>query len=120
MEHQICNRRNCSKTPSFWQSTGDHFRAHNLVNAVAREALSLLDKSCDFCKKHPNEVVRLPIKVIHELKNIRSILPFLRVSVCADWRSEVHASDASLQGIGVCARAADVNQVSKMGRLSDR
>ena len=87
---------------------------------LRREGLALLDRVYEFVRVHRHSFVRIPDNVIEELCDVRSILPLLHTSVYRPWFDQVHASDASPYGLGVCYRHAGSQVAGEMGRQSER
>ena len=80
----------------------------------------MFDCVYDFTHAHRDDFVVIPISVRRELAAARSILPLLRCDVRNGWHRVVHASDASLFGLGVCCRTAPLEEIGFYGRQSDR
>ena len=87
---------------------------------VNRPLLSIFHHCYRFVRRHYLEKAKLWPSVIEELKAARGALIFCRSDWWRQWNDLISASDASLEGYGVCTCKAPKAAVSAVGRLSER
>ena len=87
---------------------------------LRRESLALLHHVYMFIHTHRHTVHMLTPEVRQELSDASAILPLLRSDVHRGWGHQVHASDASPFGLGVCARTLRSKEIAVIGRTSEK
>ena len=85
-----------------------------------REGLAILNSCYAFCHKNKQQACRLWPSVRRELQWVATLLPLFRAKINVGWSSDVHASDSSPMGFGVCQRFIDKEAVRLIGSQSER
>jgi len=87
---------------------------------LRREVLSILSASYAFAEKLGHRTAVLWDSVLRELKWASSILPLLSSDMWLPWSDQVHASDASTDGAGVCYTQAPEAWAARQGRIAEK
>ncbi len=88
---------------------------------LARESLSCFNAIYKWIHAHERDsVAPLWPSVRRELRGFQGLVPLLRRDLRATWSPTVLCTDASPTGFGVLRANADLEQISKCGRINDR
>ena len=87
---------------------------------MARPMLSIFDRVYKFIKRHYDAKAVLWPSVRDELTAALGGIIFCQADWNRGWNKLVSASDASLEGYGVCASKWPINIVQSVGRLQER
>ena len=88
---------------------------------LARESLSCFNANYKWIHAHERDsVAPLWPSVRRELRGFQGLVPLLRRDLRATWSPTVLCTDASPTGFGVLRANADLDQISKCGRINGR
>eukprot|EP00971_Amphidinium_carterae_P102476 2028582-Amphidinium_carterae.3 len=87
---------------------------------LRREALAVPSSMYAFASKGFSSPVKLWESVLREARWMDALSPVLCHDMRSDWHAQVHCSDASDTGYGVCAAWSDPGSLACIGRLDER